>query len=537
MRDRNAATGGIGIALGIAAAFGAVAMREASRGPATGVLAQGGGTAMATAEGEFWSDIAVRGVIRGAPRGTPGPVAGAWVILHSGAGKCEASRRTDADGNLFGWCHDVSVAGEIEVHVVATDHHVAVIKVTPDILGEGGHVETPGVFGLVIALTPQPPPAPSPSYTPFHVPYPYVPFAGTIVDAGGRPVAGARVAAEPNPSAPQTRCLSPVVSDALGRFELICPAFDIRCPVQLHYIAAGFAPAVTVVNASDVRDNASRRIVLTAATASPTPGPGTPLPIETATAFADQLPYVDVSGIVIDPAQADFPPVAGARVMVSAHPGRCGAPLVTGPDGRFAFRCDDLSWHGAIEARVVGPAGRVDSAWVRRFDLGRPGAWGSALRFRAPLQGSRKETPIATGTPPPLPDLVILSLGWRPERSVPTCARYAVPWFGFVTIANQGAASAGPFSVRAPRVSWVVDGMAAGETRVLVSPPSIYPDVPIVADPDNAVAESDETNNVYDPDPNHLWTPTSQTTQPPPCTATPTATPNGLRALLPWAGR
>lgn len=115
-----------------------------------------------------------------------------------------------------------------------------------------------------------------------------------------------------------------------------------------------------------------------------------------------------------------------------------------------------------------------------------------------------------TPTDVQLPDLVVRSMG-SPSVTCPggngTCVTRVE-----VEIANQGKANAGPFRVEATMdpsgsviVSESIPGLAAGESIFIlfVSPEggNCYdPDcfISVVADPDDAIIEEDESNNTLD---------------------------------------
>ncbi|MCI0555511.1 MAG: hypothetical protein L0287_31580 [Anaerolineae bacterium] len=90
-----------------------------------------------------------------------------------------------------------------------------------------------------------------------------------------------------------------------------------------------------------------------------------------------------------------------------------------------------------------------------------------------------------------------------------------------VGVANRGPVAAGSFVVKSGDLQLTVDGVAAGETKVVFLPnyvSSVGNAITVVADANNTVAESNEQNNTFS---GQIPVPT----QPLPCTATPTATP------------
>jgi len=91
-------------------------------------------------------------------------------------------------------------------------------------------------------------------------------------------------------------------------------------------------------------------------------------------------------------------------------------------------------------------------------------------------------------------------------------------------VQNQGQSEAGPFSVRASRLGggvdeWQVDGLDAGEERCIEDTGNTY--VTINVDAEDAVAEADESNNLYT-----VPVPT------PPRSCTPTPTPKATQAVV-----
>jgi hypothetical protein len=119
-----------------------------------------------------------------------------------------------------------------------------------------------------------------------------------------------------------------------------------------------------------------------------------------------------------------------------------------------------------------------------------------------------------------LPDLTITSL--RVELQNPGCM-LPDDRFGLrISVANNGRAPAGAFVVKSGDLQQNVSGLAAGETKTVFLPnyvSSVGNSITATADSGNAIAESNEQNNVFSgvvPVP----------TQPLPCTATPAPTTN-----------
>jgi hypothetical protein len=142
----------------------------------------------------------------------------------------------------------------------------------------------------------------------------------------------------------------------------------------------------------------------------------------------------------------------------------------------------------------------------------------------APLPPEPQEEPRSTDTPAPssepegeaLPDLVITSasVAMRGYEGPGACMAEYEPLEWTVCVANQGEADAGRFVVEAqvangPMQQWEVLALAAGEETCLTAEAPGGGDV--VIDPEEAIAESDETNNAE-----HIILPTL--TPPPLCT-------------------
>ncbi len=105
-----------------------------------------------------------------------------------------------------------------------------------------------------------------------------------------------------------------------------------------------------------------------------------------------------------------------------------------------------------------------------------------------------------------IPDLFVSEFSLDP--STPT---QGSPVSVRVGVYNKGTAASGPFTVqwwpgenyREPACSWVVDSLVARGGRILTCTYPGYPswygqiNTKTVVDPSGAVAESDESNNVY----------------------------------------
>lgn len=377
------------IALACAAALGAVALRDATS-PASAQDA----APRPTAVGAFWPEVVVTGVVRGAPRGPVAPLADAWLRFHSGAGICGLSAHTDRRGGFTQRCRNLGRSGDVEV-VVRAEGHVGVGVIgraaTP---AAGAPTGAPGVIELDIVLTPwRPTPGPSPIIVDGRSD---VELAATVVDGsrpGAPPVPGVRVVAAYGEAEPSYICLSPVVTDAAGRFTMSCPQANHLVPIRLRFRADGYAPAEETWFMGFPRRGGPTRVVLRPESTPPPPGaPATP------TDPADRLPRLAVSGVVRGPVGAARVPLAGARVSAAGRPGRCAAAAMTADDGSFALRCSDLNWRGALDVDVTPPDAR-HRPWSATVDLGRPGAWGDALYLAIDL-GIADGSPTATATPP-----------------------------------------------------------------------------------------------------------------------------------------
>ena len=124
-----------------------------------------------------------------------------------------------------------------------------------------------------------------------------------------------------------------------------------------------------------------------------------------------------------------------------------------------------------------------------------------------------------TPTPPGFPgvDLVVVD-AFYDGGTPPVCGAHPLDMGTRVVVANNGTFDVGPFVVQLSSFNQqTVPGLAAGEqTSILFSGIFLGPTT-VVADPDNLIAESDETNN-------SLSTTIPIPTQPPACTPTATAT-------------
>ncbi|MEO8083743.1 MAG: hypothetical protein ABI780_07980 [Ardenticatenales bacterium] len=141
-------------------------------------------------------------------------------------------------------------------------------------------------------------------------------------------------------------------------------------------------------------------------------------------------------------------------------------------------------------------------------------------------------TPTATPTPAPLPNLRGWARWWvdLPDGCIPT-DRPMPPFFSALTVANNGAAPAASFDAvgEPPRDRrWAFAALPAGATYT--RGPGPFDFTHVVIDPDNRVAESDETDNDVEVPPPTLppYCPTKTATRTdatvPPSTPTPTPT-------------
>lgn len=170
---------------------------------------------------------------------------------------------------------------------------------------------------------------------------------------------------------------------------------------------------------------------------------------------------------------------------------------------------------------------------------GTPSATPSATPTPEPGTTPATPTPTPTNTlvPLELPDLVVASHRWQMEGFNGRCVpRYGGPELS-VTVANQGLAVAGPFTVRTDGsgIEWRVEtGLAPGRSEALpfATGEASWVDV----DVDEEVDEADETNNRA-AIPMPTWTPPPLCTSLPGPTDTPTpptpVTPAGAPLFLP----
>jgi hypothetical protein len=144
---------------------------------------------------------------------------------------------------------------------------------------------------------------------------------------------------------------------------------------------------------------------------------------------------------------------------------------------------------------------------------------------------------LVTTTPPagPRPDLVITHARVNMRGYSGGCVTGYAPLVTTVCVANQGAAPAGPFLVRAAGygggpLEWSVAGLGAGAGLCLEMESAAFGEV--MVDANHEVIESDETNNtqfIPIPTPPPICTPTATPT--PTVTATNTPTPGSSPTL------
>jgi hypothetical protein len=136
----------------------------------------------------------------------------------------------------------------------------------------------------------------------------------------------------------------------------------------------------------------------------------------------------------------------------------------------------------------------------------------TATSISAPLPSAITPTPQA-GL---LPDLVIAHAGVTMRGYTGGCVTESAPLVTEVCVENRGAAAAGPFVIQAgDGAQWPVERLAAGEQRCLEGESDASGQI-VTVDADDAVAESDETNNT-------LMVPIP--TPPAICTPSPVSTP------------
>ena len=106
------------------------------------------------------------------------------------------------------------------------------------------------------------------------------------------------------------------------------------------------------------------------------------------------LEKVLVRGAVLAGVGDDAPPVAGAKVLVTAQPGHCGGVVETDSDGHFAVTCRGAHLLGTIEVLVEADG---YERWSETYLLGPFGWGGGPVGVDARLVWAGGPTP----TPPP----------------------------------------------------------------------------------------------------------------------------------------
>ncbi|GAB4109141.1 MAG: hypothetical protein OHK0022_61570 [Roseiflexaceae bacterium] len=231
-----------------------------------------------------------------------------------------------------------------------------------------------------------------------------------------------------------------------------------------------------------------------------------------------------------------------ANAFVAAWlPGTEGAGVAEVLFGRANFTGRlPMSWPRSVSQLPlnVGDA-TYDPLFAYGFGLSygsTPTATPSPTPTRTPT-ATPTRTPTATPTPSgSLPDLVVTGMAVTSQ----TGGCPATPLGLRVTVANNGGAAAGSFSVTANGASQTVTGLAAGASTSLwfAGYVSGSPNT-ATADSGNQVAESNENNNTLSqllPIPTAPFCPTATPTRTPTATATPTRTPTPTATPTPGSG-
>ena len=193
---------------------------------------------------------------------------------------------------------------------------------------------------------------------------------------------------------------------------------------------------------------------------------------------------------------ASMPAVAGAARMAIRF------ALLQRMEGDVGFARVALPAWGRWERSQPGRTGFIYTKKVRA--LRTPGAYRARVRFRwygpdgRVIRRARRLTRICR-QPDPRPDLQAGALMIGPGLAANT-ATY------LLTVRNTGRGPAGPFAVAVitagmPQPPLGVTGLAPGESRVVeLAGPQCAPGstVRFVLDPESAVAESDEADDVVD---------------------------------------
>ncbi|MBN2328675.1 MAG: SUMF1/EgtB/PvdO family nonheme iron enzyme [Candidatus Omnitrophica bacterium] len=203
----------------------------------------------------------------------------------------------------------------------------------------------------------------------------------------------------------------------------------------------------------------------------------------------------------------------------------------TGAEDLYFFRFDGNQTFSQDEKYIDGPQDGV-SYWFRVFCLINGGG---SFRMEAGPVDFFLDDGDSPSDPNLKPDIVILNFYTERTASNPEGDAFVV------NVANQGSARAGSFKVIVQEMSetvheWQVGGLDANqsiELRLADAGAGFLPERTAVADPENAIAELDETNNSFVASFDVWPTPTPNNTPTPNITPTPTITPTATTTPTP----
>jgi hypothetical protein len=191
------------------------------------------------------------------------------------------------------------------------------------------------------------------------------------------------------------------------------------------------------------------------------------------------------------------------------------------------------------ETSVRASASRFEQWASGRFE-GRSAVSADLLRASAPFTSTFTATPTATAgvtvSPPISATATMTGTISLPDLMIPAVTRRQLgyigcvpPWPTFqlsVTVGNIGLSRASAFVLRVASEDRVIEGLDAGETKTLDFGWNIYQRTLLYVDADDAVRESDESNNA------ETILPPPPPSRPPPCPPTPQPT---RPAYIPYA--